>query len=70
MQFSAVSFLLPGGDVFVAFRGTDDTLVGWKENFNMSFMHPVPAQREAHKYLERVAAATSGRIFVGGHSKG
>ena len=69
-QFSAVSFLLPGGDVFVAFRGTDDTIVGWKENFNMSFMHPVPAQTEAAKYLEYIAEHTEGRIYVGGHSKG
>lgn len=69
-QFCAVSFLLPGGDTFVSFRGTDDTLVGWKENFNMSFMHPVPAQREAVEYLEYVAAHTEGRLYVGGHSKG
>ncbi len=70
MQFSAISFYIPGGDVFVAFRGTDDTLVGWKENFNMMFMHPVPAQKEAARYLEKIASMTKGRIFVGGHSKG
>ena len=69
-QFSAISFLLGNGDTFVAFRGTDDTLVGWKENFNMSFMHPVPAQSEALMYLEDIAAHTKGRIYVGGHSKG
>ena len=69
-QFSAISFRLPSGDIFIAFRGTDDTLVGWKENFNMSFMHPVPAQTEALQYLESVAAKTSGNIYVGGHSKG
>ena len=69
-QFSATSFMLPGGDVFVAFRGTDDTLVGWKENFNMSFMHPVPAQTEAQSYLEHIASQTDGKIYVGGHSKG
>ena len=69
-QFSAISFALGEKDTFVAFRGTDDTLVGWKENFNMSFMHPVPAQREAVAYLEAVAAATEGNIYLGGHSKG
>lgn len=69
-QFSAVSFMLPGGSTFVAFRGTDDTLVGWKENFNMSFMHPVPAQEEAVQYLEYIAGHTEGNIYVGGHSKG
>lgn len=70
IQFSATSFMLPGGSTFVAFRGTDDTLVGWKENFNMSFMQPVPAQSEALKYLEKIASLTEGRLYVGGHSKG
>lgn len=69
-QFSAISFLLPTGDVFVAYRGTDDSLVGWKENLNMCFMHPVPAQSEALEYLEMIASKTSGKIYVGGHSKG
>ena len=69
-QFSAIAFALDNGDTFVAFRGTDDTLVGWKENFNMSFMYPVPAQSEAVKFLEEVAARTQGRIYLGGHSKG
>ena len=73
MQFSAVTFLFEdreGEATFVAFRGTDDTIVGWKENFNMSFMHPVPSQLEAAEYLKRVADKTQGRIYVGGHSKG
>jgi hypothetical protein len=69
-QFSAISFLLTSGDTFIAFRGTDDTLVGWKENFNMSFMHPVPSQMEAVEYLEYVAEKTKGKILLGGHSKG
>lgn len=69
-QFSATAFLLSTGDVFVSFRGTDDTLIGWKENFNMSFMYPIPAQKEALIFLEKVAKSTSGRIYLGGHSKG
>ena len=59
-----------GGAKYVVFRGTDDTLVGWKENFNMSFMHPVPSQMEAVEYLEYVAEKTKGKILLGGHSKG
>ena len=70
MQFSATAFLLDGGDVFVAYRGTDDTIVGWKENFNMSFMYPVPAQKQAVEFLEKVASKTQGKIYLGGHSKG
>lgn len=70
VQFSAMTFLLDDGTSYIAFRGTDDTLVGWKENFNMSFMQPVPAQSEAVAYLERIAPHLSGDFFVGGHSKG
>ncbi len=69
-QFCAVSYLFPNGDVFVCYRGTDDTLVGWKESLKMSFMHPIPAQIEAERYLETVADITNGKIYLGGHSKG
>ncbi|MBQ8140532.1 MAG: DUF2974 domain-containing protein [Clostridia bacterium] len=70
VQFSAVTFLLDDGNVYVAYRGTDDTLVGWKENFNMSFMEAVPAQLEAVKYLEAAAVSARKGIYTGGHSKG
>lgn len=70
-QFSAVTFLIGDNSLFVAFRGTDDTIVGWKESFNMSFMSPIPAQTEAVEYLQSIAAAYPDRkIYVGGHSKG
>ena len=69
-QFSALTYHLGDGNIFVAYRGTDDTLVGWKENFNMSFMDTVPAQLEAVKYLEDAASASEGGIWSGGHSKG
>ena len=69
-QFSAIAFGFENGDTFIAYRGTDDTLVGWKENFNMSFIYPVPAQKEAVDFLEYVASKTTGRIYLGGHSKG
>ena len=71
IQFAAISFLLPGQNLFVAFRGTDDTLIGWKEDFRMSYECPVPAQLEAKRYLSDVAGAyPMRRVFVGGHSKG
>lgn len=70
-QFSAVTFLIGDDSMFVAFRGTDDTIVGWKESFNMSFMSPIPAQTEAVEYLQNMADAFPDRkIYVGGHSKG
>lgn len=70
MQFSATTFSLGTGQTMAAFRGTDDTIVGWKEDFNMAVLFPVPAQQEAAIYLDRIAAATGDRIIVGGHSKG
>ena len=69
-QFSACALRLPGGDAYVSFRGTDNTLVGWKEDFNMAFEKDVPSQLAARAYLERVAPTVAGRIYVGGHSKG
>lgn len=70
-QFSAICFELPGGlGNYVAYRGTDNTLIGWKENFNMAFQAPVPAQGEAKEYLEDVASKLEGPLWVGGHSKG
>ena len=69
-QFSATTLRLPTGDAYVSFRGTDNTLVGWKEDFNMAFETGVPSQLAALAYLERVAPAVSGDIYLGGHSKG
>lgn len=71
IQFSAYSVLLPGQNIFVAFEGTDDTLIGWQEDFRMSYECPVPAQLRAVEYLRSVANAYPlRRLFVGGHSKG
>ena len=70
LQFAGMSFLLPDGTVYVAFRGTDNTLVGWKEDFNMAFSCPVPAQTEALRYLKAVCDSANCSVRVGGHSKG
>ncbi|MEG1190487.1 MAG: DUF2974 domain-containing protein [Oscillospiraceae bacterium] len=69
-QFSAVTFFLPGNIKYVAFRGTDNTLVGWKEDFNLSFVSTIPSQTRAEDYLQSLAQRVSGRIITGGHSKG
>lgn len=69
-QFAAVTFLLDDGSAMLAFRGTDTTLVGWKEDFNMSFQRTVPAQRLAAQYLKDVAAENGGPMRICGHSKG
>ena len=69
-QFAALVFFLENEIPFVAFRGTDETLIGWKEDFNMAFLSPVPAQEKALRYLRRVARRLHGEFYVGGHSKG
>ena len=71
MQFAALTVHLSDGSLFVSYRGTDDSLVGWKEDFNLSFLDTVPSQKAAVQYLQDVAAKYPRRpIRVGGHSKG
>lgn len=69
-QFSAVTFLLGDGTLYVAYRGTDESIIGWKEDVNMAFIHPVPGQAYSVKYLNIVAAKFNKRMYLGGHSKG
>lgn len=71
MQLDAISFLVPDGTLFCAFMGTDRSLVGWKENLNLSFMDAVPAQVAAAGYAEDMARRCPDRpLRIGGHSKG
>jgi hypothetical protein len=69
-QFAAVSIILRRRLAFISFRGTDNSFVGWKEDFNMSFRDEVPAQRDAVVYLEKMARRLRGTLILGGHSKG
>lgn len=69
-QFSAATFILEDGTIYVAFRGTDETIVGWKEDFNMAFLSPVPGQALSVKYLNIVTERFHNPFYVGGHSKG
>lgn len=80
-QFSATTFILtntgvagskPGAGClsYVAFRGTDGTFAGWKEDFNLSFIEVIPSHRSAAAYLSGIADALPGFLIVGGHSKG
>lgn len=69
-QFSAMVITLPDNVRYVSFRGTDDTVVGWKEDFNMSFTNKVPAQIESVSYLKKVLEKYDDKVIIGGHSKG
>ena len=69
-QFAAMTFLLDDGTMFVTYRGTDSSLVGWKEDFNMTFQQTIPAQRLAQQYIREVSQACGEPMRVAGHSKG
>lgn len=74
-QFGAMIFELDENTDFVAFRGTDGSMMGWKEDFNLSFMNEVPSQQEAVQYLESHYGnanrrGRNRRFYTGGHSKG
>ena len=70
LQFSATCYDLPDGTLCIAFRGTDGTLVGWREDFNMSWQSVVPAQEAAVYYLEKAAELDDRPLCLVGHSKG
>lgn len=69
-QFAAMTFVYKKEFAYVGFRGTDTSLTGWREDLNMTYAEPVPAQEQAARYLEAVAPHLPRRLFVGGHSKG
>lgn len=70
-QFSAITVLMPNDIIYVSYRGTDNTIVGWKEDFNMSFKSHIASQISAKQYLEEIAKEyPSSKIIIGGHSKG
>jgi len=69
-QFSAVIFSIACDEYFIAFRGTDNTIAGWKENLRMSFIDEVLAQKQAASYVNCIISNLKGRFYLGGHSKG
>lgn len=69
-QFSSVAIKILPNTYFISYRGTDNTLVGWKEDFNMSFICPVPSQKAAVSYIEAARRCLKGDMIIGGHSKG
>lgn len=69
-QFSAITYILEDSTLYIAFRGTDETIIGWKEDFNMAFLSPVPGQAYSVKYLNMVMGRLYKPFYIGGHSKG
>lgn len=69
-QFSAITFNLFDNNYYVAFRGTDELVSGWEEDFKMSYHFPVKAQVLAKNYLDKNFTTKRCKLIVGGHSKG
>ena len=69
-QLSTITFELEDGTAYVAFRGTDGTLIGWKEDFNMAYLFDTPGQKRAAEYLNEHFTNYDRPIRLGGHSKG
>ena len=69
-QFSVVCVRLDDKSIYVSFSGTDNTIVGWRENFNMGYLSETPGQLKAVDYLNHMVKEDWKKIRVGGHSKG
>ena len=71
MQFAAIVFQLDEECAYIGYRGTDDTVIGWKEDFKMTFTDIVPAQSRAVAYLKEISKRFNyAKYYIGGHSKG
>ena len=69
-QFAAMIFKIKPDSYVLTFRGTDDSIIGWKEDFHMTYMDQVPAQKTAVNYLRKAMDALAGQFILTGHSKG
>lgn len=70
-QFAAMTYRLNLDTYLIVFRGTDDSIIGWKEDFHMTYMKEIPAQKHALEYLEHFFAQhPQQKVILAGHSKG
>ena len=69
-QFAVMCAGLPDGSIYVSFRGTDNTITGWREDFNMGYLSETPGQLKAAAYVEQMLGDGSCPVRIGGHSKG
>ena len=69
-QFAAITYQIRPKEYLVVFRGTDDSIIGWKEDFHLTYMKEIPAQLAARDYLNEVLDKLDGKVWLAGHSKG
>ena len=68
-QFEAMTISL-GDKTLISFGGTDDTIVGWHEDFELLYLDEIPCHKLGREYLKKIAGTTNGEILICGHSKG
>lgn len=69
-QFAAVTFLLNSKLMFVVFRGTDSSIIGLREDFNLLYMDHAPCHEYAINYIKQISEQYNRTMYLGGHSKG
>ena len=69
-QFAAITYQIRPKEYLVVFRGTDDSIIGWKEDFHLTYMKEIPAQLAARDYLKEILDKLDGKVWLAGHSKG
>lgn len=69
-QFAAITYQIKPKEYLMVFRGTDDSIIGWKEDFHLTYMKEIPAQLAARDYLKEVLDKLDGKVWLAGHSKG
>ena len=69
-QFSAITYILENKETYIAYRGTDATIIGWKEDLNLAFSKPLSSQHLSVAYMDKVSSWIAGPFYAGGHSKG
>ena len=70
MQFGAMTMKLPDKSIYVSFAGTDTSIIGWEEDFKMTYLYPGASQKYASIYLNKAIGLLDKKVRVGGHSKG
>ena len=71
IQFSALFIDIDDKNTIISIEGTDDEVAGWREDFELAYRYPIPAQRECINYLNKNISTFSNRKYIlTGHSKG
>lgn len=69
-QFFAMTIIMPNHQGFISYRGTDTSILGWKEDLYLTYRDSMPSQERAVNYIKEAATLFKGNFYIGGHSKG